>query len=222
MGRFTGGQHPAAPCRLPVRRRGTGPPQEGAQRAVGFLSDSGFPVERTAIIGSDLRMVETVLGRLTRGLAALAGAGSGAWFGLLIGLLLSFFAAGNNAIALLLSGLAYGAVFGAGESPDRVRVLLAGPLDAGLARIARRRPAPASTAPACCAKSWRGFGSCEVLSGVRSAAQTGRVGLAHLGLTASAGPHRKASPQVLAAGPRRARNMDNLPRVVLWGVTQVS
>ena len=34
-----------------------------AQRAVDFLSDEGFPVERTAIIGSDLKMVETVLGR---------------------------------------------------------------------------------------------------------------------------------------------------------------
>ncbi|MET7381193.1 general stress protein [Streptomyces sp. NPDC005526] len=93
---------------------GSYPTYEGAQGAVDFLSDNGFPVEHTAIIGSDLRMVETVLGRLTRGRAALAGAGSGAWFGLLIGLLLSLFAAGtHNAVVLLLSGLAYGAVFGA-------------------------------------------------------------------------------------------------------------
>lgn len=88
---------------------GSYPTYEGAQRAVDFLSDNGFPVERTAIIGSDLRMVETVLGRLTRGRAALAGAGSGAWFGLLIGLLLSLFARGSSsALALLLSALAYG------------------------------------------------------------------------------------------------------------------
>lgn len=32
----------------------------GAQRAVDFLSDERFPVERTAIIGSDLRLVELV------------------------------------------------------------------------------------------------------------------------------------------------------------------
>ncbi|MEU2979902.1 general stress protein [Streptomyces hirsutus] len=90
------------------------PTYEGAQRAVDFLADSGFPVERTAIIGSDLSMVETVLGRLTRGRAALAGAGSGAWFGLLVGLLLSLFAAGSHtALVLLLSGIVYGAVFGA-------------------------------------------------------------------------------------------------------------
>ncbi|GGX85076.1 general stress protein [Streptomyces minutiscleroticus] len=104
------------PPTVPVDRPVVGSYQtyEGAQRAVDFLSDSRFPVERTAIIGSDLRMVETVLGRLTRGRAALAGAGSGAWFGLLIGLLLSLFAAGNHhALVLMLSGLLYGAVFGA-------------------------------------------------------------------------------------------------------------
>jgi hypothetical protein len=85
-----------------------------AQRAVDFLSDNKFPVQRTAIIGSDLRMVETVLGRLTRGRAALAGAGTGAWFGLLVGLLLSLFASGQNSTLLLLvGGVAYGAVFGA-------------------------------------------------------------------------------------------------------------
>jgi Heat induced stress protein YflT domain len=93
---------------------GSYPTYTGAQRAVDFLSDNRFPVERTAIIGSDLRMVETVLGRLTRGRAALAGAGTGAWFGLLVGLLLSVFAAGHHQVlVLMLSGLVYGAVFGA-------------------------------------------------------------------------------------------------------------
>jgi len=85
-----------------------------AQRAVDFLSDNKFPVEHTAIIGSDLRMVETVLGRLTRGRAALAGLGTGAWFGLLIGLLLSVFAQGSHSVlVLILSGILYGAAFGA-------------------------------------------------------------------------------------------------------------
>src|SRR5262245_16264034 len=58
-----------------------------AQRAVDFLSDQNFPVQHTAIIGTDLRLVEKVLGRLTTARAALAGASGGAWFGLLIGLL---------------------------------------------------------------------------------------------------------------------------------------
>ena len=45
-----------------------------AQRAVDFLSDEKFPVEDVTIIGSDLRMVEKVLGRLTWGRALAAGA----------------------------------------------------------------------------------------------------------------------------------------------------
>jgi hypothetical protein len=85
-----------------------------AQRAVDFLSDEKFPVERTAIIGSDLKMVETVLGRLTTPRAALAGAGSGAWFGLLIGLLLTLFTTERgSALPLLLGAIAIAAIFGA-------------------------------------------------------------------------------------------------------------
>ena len=85
-----------------------------AQRAVDFLSDQQFPVQHVSIVGSDLKMVENVLGRLTRGRAALAGAASGAWFGLFVGVLLAVFNTGDtNAFGLVLAGLAYGAVFGA-------------------------------------------------------------------------------------------------------------
>ena len=42
-----------------------------AQRAVDHLSDQGFPVERTAIVGHGLRYVEQVAGRITTGRAAL-------------------------------------------------------------------------------------------------------------------------------------------------------
>jgi hypothetical protein len=86
----------------------------GAQRAVDFLSDEKFPVERTAIIGSDLRMVELVYGRLNYGRAALAGAASGAWFGLLIGLFLGLFAPEvDSFLGLLLWGLLFGVLAGA-------------------------------------------------------------------------------------------------------------
>lgn len=85
-----------------------------AQRAVDYLSDNQFPVQHVSIVGSDLRMVENVLGRLTRGRAALAGAATGAWFGLFVGVLISLFAEdGTNAFGLILSAVAYGAVFGA-------------------------------------------------------------------------------------------------------------
>lgn len=86
----------------------------GAQRAVDFLSDEQFPVERTAIIGSDLRLVELVYGRLNYGRAALAGAASGAWFGLLIGLFLGLFTPEvDSFVALLLWGLLFGVIAGA-------------------------------------------------------------------------------------------------------------
>ena len=87
-----------------------------AQQAVDLLSDNKFPVERTAIIGTDLRLVENVLGRLTTVRAAGAGAASGAWFGLLIGLLFGIFSNSNWFAVIfvcLLIGAAWGAVFGA-------------------------------------------------------------------------------------------------------------
>lgn len=83
-----------------------------AQQAVDFMSDEQFPVERTAIVGTDLRLVENVLGRWTVGRAALAGAGGGAWFGLFIGLLFGIFST-YNWFAVVATGLIVGAVWGA-------------------------------------------------------------------------------------------------------------
>jgi len=86
-----------------------------AQRAVDFLADEEFAVENISIVGSDLKMVERVTGRLTRGRAAIAGAASGAWFGLFVGVLLSLFAtkSGTSGFALIILALIYGAAFGA-------------------------------------------------------------------------------------------------------------
>ena len=83
------------------------------QRLVDQLSDAGFPVQRVRIVGNGLRSVEQVTGRLTKGRAALAGAGTGAWFGLLIGLLIGFFAPGPAWFALLLWSVLLGALWGA-------------------------------------------------------------------------------------------------------------
>jgi hypothetical protein len=85
-----------------------------AQRAVDYLSDNEFPVENVTIVGSDLQMVERVTGRLTRGRAILGSAASGAWFGAFVGTLLGLFSDGGTSfVVLLLSGIAYGALFGA-------------------------------------------------------------------------------------------------------------
>lgn len=85
-----------------------------AQELVDRMSDEGFPVEHTRIVGDGVRTVEHVTGRLTKGRAALAGAGGGAWFGLLIGVLLGLFAAGPGALlVIVLVGVVIGAVWGA-------------------------------------------------------------------------------------------------------------
>ena len=87
---------------------------EQAQAAVDFLSDQKFPVENVTIIGSDLRQVERVTGRLTWGRVLAAGAAGGAWWGLFVGLLLGIFAVTGTAwIGSVLTGLLIGLVFGA-------------------------------------------------------------------------------------------------------------
>lgn len=86
-----------------------------AQRAVDFLSDEKFPVEGVTIVGSNLQMVERVTGRLTWGRAIMAGAGSGLWIGLLVGVGLASFGSnsGRSAFATIAGSLVYGLVFGA-------------------------------------------------------------------------------------------------------------
>jgi Heat induced stress protein YflT domain len=120
---------PTTPAGVPVPPSGAGPDASrtmvtvasfpdyaSAQRAVDFLSDQKFPVERTAIVGTNLRLVENVLGRLTTGRSAAAGAASGAWFGLFIGFLFGIFSSSNwfaVLIAAVLIGAVWGAIFGA-------------------------------------------------------------------------------------------------------------
>src|SRR3954447_15357211 len=81
-----------------------------AQRAVDYLSDQAFPVQFVTIVGTGLRMVERVTGRLTYPKVAGASALSGAWLGLFFGLVLSLFGNGNNGI--LLPAILFGAGFG--------------------------------------------------------------------------------------------------------------
>ncbi len=83
-----------------------------AQKAVDFLSDHDFPVQNVLIVGTELKQVERVTGRLTWGKVISAGAASGAWLGLLIGAVLSIFSDGSSAIVTILGGIAFGIVFG--------------------------------------------------------------------------------------------------------------
>jgi Heat induced stress protein YflT domain len=84
-----------------------------AERAVDWLSDQGFAVERVSIVGTGLRYVEQVAGRMTTGRAALMGAGQGVFIGLLFALLFGLFFTGPGFLGLLFYGLVAGAILGA-------------------------------------------------------------------------------------------------------------
>jgi len=108
VGAFVGGSYPQVVA--------TYTKYEDAQAAVDRLSDEGFPVQNVSIVGHDIRTVENVSGRMTNGKAALRGVSGGAWFGLLVGLLFSFFVPhisfiGVIILAIVLGGL-WGALFG--------------------------------------------------------------------------------------------------------------
>lgn len=83
-----------------------------AQKAVDFLSDNEFPVQNCLIVGTELKQVERVTGRLTWARVLTAGAGSGVWLGLFIGLLLSIFSNGSTFLAAITGGILLGLVFG--------------------------------------------------------------------------------------------------------------
>jgi hypothetical protein len=89
---------------------------EEAERAVDRLADLDFPVQRVAILGQDLHLVEQVTGKLDYPRAAWRGAVSGAVPGVLIGWLFGAFDWVDPVIAsvlLALYGLLIGAVVGA-------------------------------------------------------------------------------------------------------------
>jgi F0F1-type ATP synthase assembly protein I len=83
-----------------------------AQKAVDFLSDNKFPVEQCMIVGTDLKRIERITGRLTTGRVALGGLVSGVWLGLFVGLVLTLFSDGSGWLATVLATMVFGAVFG--------------------------------------------------------------------------------------------------------------
>ena len=88
------------------------PEYDDAVAAVDRLAAADFPVERVAIVGRDLRMVEDFTGTATASQSALHGAGSGALIGALLGWLLGVVGAVDPLVAGLVLGL-YGLLIGA-------------------------------------------------------------------------------------------------------------
>lgn len=83
-----------------------------AQKAVDHLADAGFPVENLLVVGTDLKQLERVTGRLTWGRVLAGGAASGAWVGLFVGLLISLFAEPGSSLGAIATGLGIGILWG--------------------------------------------------------------------------------------------------------------
>jgi hypothetical protein len=82
-----------------------------AQKSVDFLADADFPVDQLMIVGTDLKRIERVTGRLTWSKIAVGGILSGLWLGIFVGLIFALFAEENLWQVLLSTGL-MGATFG--------------------------------------------------------------------------------------------------------------
>ncbi|MBX3087029.1 MAG: hypothetical protein KF742_00960 [Cryobacterium sp.] len=91
---------------------GTYDTYDEAQSVVDRLARGEFPVKQVSIVGSDLHTVERVTGKMSYGRAAIAGAASGAWFGIFMGLVLFLFSPSNNTMVYLLAAVMIGAGFG--------------------------------------------------------------------------------------------------------------
>jgi hypothetical protein len=81
-----------------------------AQKTVDFLSDKEFPVQNCMIVGTDLKQVERITGRLTTGKVTLGGAATGFWFGLFVGLIFSLFDSGG--FGAIITTALFGVLFG--------------------------------------------------------------------------------------------------------------
>jgi len=88
---------------------------DDAQRAVDYLADEKFEVQNLAIVGTDLKSVERVLGRRNWGTVITGGIQSGLSTGLLVALVLLIFTpSGVNFLALFAVALGIGILLGIG------------------------------------------------------------------------------------------------------------
>lgn len=85
-----------------------------AQKAVDYLADNRFEVQNLAIVGTELKSVERVLGRRNWGTVITQGIQSGLMTGLLVAVVMMLFTRPSNVLALLLVALGIGIVLGVG------------------------------------------------------------------------------------------------------------
>lgn len=82
-----------------------------AQKSVDFLADRSFPVDQVMIVGTDLKRIERVTGRLTWSKVAVGGILSGLWLGAFVGLVFVLFT-NEPLLQVLTSTVFIGATFG--------------------------------------------------------------------------------------------------------------
>ena len=83
-----------------------------AQKAVDYLADERFPVQNLAIVGTELKSVERVLGRRSWSTVLSQGVSSGVSTGLLVGLVMLIFAKPPSVAVMLVTCLAIGIAIG--------------------------------------------------------------------------------------------------------------
>lgn len=88
------------------------PTYSGTQQLVDYLGSAGFPIRHLTIVGAGTMLVERVTGRLSYPKVALAGAMSGMWFGLMVGILLSLYSSDQPMLPTIMAAVLLGAAFG--------------------------------------------------------------------------------------------------------------
>jgi hypothetical protein len=82
-----------------------------AQQVVDTLAKADFEVSKLSIVGNDLKTVERVTGKRTYGRSAIAGAASGAYLGLFLGILFVLFSP-ESGIGVIAAAAIIGVGFG--------------------------------------------------------------------------------------------------------------
>jgi hypothetical protein len=109
---ITPGMNPTSPLKLEYPQSlAVYDDYAAAQKAVDFLADNKFPVEQCMIVGTDLKRIERITGRLTTARVAMGGLLSGLWLGLFVGLIFTLFTE-EDTFVTIVSTMLFGALFG--------------------------------------------------------------------------------------------------------------
>ena len=109
---LTPGMNPASPLKLEYPQSlAVYDDYAAAQKAVDFLADNKFPVEQCMIVGTDLKRIERITGRLTTGKVGMGGLLTGVWLGLFVGLIFTLFTE-EDVFVTIISTMLFGALFG--------------------------------------------------------------------------------------------------------------